>query len=722
MKKEKYRNTLLAIKDAQSKSAVEPEGGDTLAQKLTSPLEVGAAAVTELPARVLSGIGGVASAPFVGVNKALDIQKDIYSELAWPVKSQMGQDFVQGVGSLPLVEELGQGVESYKAGTEEGANTILEYTGSPAIATAYKSIADAFPEVAELLLFKSGAAKAGQFGGIKPQPQPVPRQEPVMRDVDIDAEAESTPIQIEKAVDAVSGKDVESAIEQVQPEGRIVEASQRQSFPLTPDQYSQNAAFIEVAQATKSADPTKRAEEIESISRLEREVNKLKKDTGGYSDVAAANSALASRYNKMINKIGAREKTAYNKVRDSIENAETPYIATPNNLYELVQNKIKEVGYNNRGEPNLSGAWMDMYRKLEDNRPLDKDGRPVGHPELSYGLIEDLRKDIGSGYKKTGTFKDADSAQLDAFYSALAKDQMAGAKAYGVDADLELAHRMTQQRKAIEDNVTNFKTLMDKDGNITDMAFMDKMQKAMSSAASGNLIPFAEMIDAVPYNMREKIILSAIDPFVSSKAIKTGETTGRMADISKALNKNKQAKAKIYKHLSPERRIILDDLFTISEGIYRSANRQNASKTARDVMRQMDSKFDELIKVFGTSAEGAAMVDPSMMATTAAASTRLAQKAMNSKKSTINKATKMLNSDAFKQSMDAYLNGKKVRAQNKLIQTKEYQDWVKSLTNKADQKKLDDLGFFAWWLGTPETEIKDDNSGRVKELREKLGL
>lgn len=598
-------------------------------------------------------------------------------------------EFFSDSGRSP-VDVLSQGAQDLQQETMFGLGGEV---GGRLLKPVIQKVGEAIPAIKNQI----DAAR-----GIEPT-KPATRIEPKIEDLS----APTTKTEISDVAKTLTEKQIPRAVEQVRPRSDIVTAAREEGFNLTPDQYSGNPAFIELAQAAKSSPgSTLAAKEIETINKIGKQLDELKLSVGGDIDKAAVNQNVARSFTNMVETLKAQEEKIYDRLADNIpiDKREIPV-----SLMEAVNAEARRVG----GKKNLSGVWAQVNRALNKNmltesaqsgpRKIEggifaqpkESGKAV--PKVTYGFIDELRKDVASGYKNQGNFKDAATGQLDQVYKALSKDQQAIANGFGegVGADMRLAQKLSAERIGIQKNAVQFgKNLVDKEGRITDGPFVQKLESAITNLARGNTKNFDDLMKAIPKDQRTAIAISSIDPLLSASRIQSGKVTGTMANAGRALARNPTAKAKLYQHLPPETAKRLDNLFLISDGVFSSVERQNVSRTARDVLNAMDDQLGPLQKLYNTGKSAGRLVAPKT--TTAVDVGGAAVKNITGAKSTTAEAAdKLISSPKFNSALNDFVGDEQFRANKIASETKEYKQWVNTLP-KAMREDVERVGVFNW--------------------------
>lgn len=94
-----------------------------------------------IPATAIGGLAGMVSAPFVGVDKAVENQKAVQAALT-PTPNATSQRQLEGLGNM-----LETPINAYEGFKQDMGDAAFEATGSPAVATAFFTAPDAAIEL-----------------------------------------------------------------------------------------------------------------------------------------------------------------------------------------------------------------------------------------------------------------------------------------------------------------------------------------------------------------------------------------------------------------------------------------------------------------------------------------------------------------------------------------------------------------------------------------------
>lgn len=339
------------------------------------------------------------------------------------------------------------------------------------------------------------------------------------------------------------------------PDPEILRAAERMGMVLQPDQVSRNPQFIEVMQALKSGQAsTLRKEEIEVLGELQTQVDDLMTDAGNV-DVAGLSDDLLARWQKTE---GALAK-ADSMIRDRIK-PEKGVKWKPLSILDGIEDK--------RVDGPLTGIWKKVDGMLK-----------ASDYETTYQYLDRIRRSIGEAYKGRGEFGDASTFELDEVYKALSEDQFRIARVLGFDKELALANKVTQAKKGLQERmVTAF-------GNDLGKTMTASLSNAVTRATKGDLTSWRKMMKTVPAKYRPEVAGASVQYLITGGK---GRITRGFVDRYEMLMKNKTAQKELMEYLPGHVVDRLEDLYQVSKGIYRSLDQKNNSRTARDLIINMD--------------------------------------------------------------------------------------------------------------------------------------
>lgn len=321
------------------------------------------------------------------------------------------------------------------------------------------------------------------------------------------------------------------------------------------------------------------ARHADAANALSGDANSLVTDFGGSLD----NAKFSDEYTKHTQAAGealeAQSKALYDKVKSALPpDTEVPADAT----YSFLRDRIKTLG----GTENLTTLEKKLLLAVTPRRVTDRidPNSPEALSSLStattriknptYGRVDDLRKDVGSGLRKQGDFKDADQGLLKKLYSVMSEDQQSVADAAGVGGDYTNARGLVAERKGLE------KGLGENTGKGLGGSVATKLGSAMKKLATGDFQSFDKTIANIPDGMKQQALMTSIgDTFSGGKG--KGLDIPALTDWYSNLSKNSAAKQRLDQLLHPEAAQQLDSLATKSQNLMDTVSGKTPDGTLR---------------------------------------------------------------------------------------------------------------------------------------------
>jgi len=340
--------------------------------------------------------------------------------------------------------------------------------------------------------------------------------------------------------------------EEVMPDEGVLTAARELGIEeqLLPSHYSTNQSYIEVEQGLASIPGSKLSAQSKDATRVvAQEADKLITEFGGTTDKSALSQQLKERITTSIDALDNEAEVLYRTISDEIPKT---HKVNPASIIDDMSRKVEEYGGEEFLEP-LEKRILNMAKQ---------EGGPT------YALLDKERKKIGQALGKLeGPYKTESASALKDMYRVLTEAQEATSREFGLDDVWQTAKGLVSQRKELENQ--SIKLLgRDKTG-----AIMPKVGIAMKKLSTGDYKDFDEVINALPKDSRQEVILSSLnDVFtMGSRAEKQLSAPG-FVDWMEGLNRNRAAKARIYKELPEGAATRLENIFKVARGI------RNASK------------------------------------------------------------------------------------------------------------------------------------------------
>jgi hypothetical protein len=283
------------------------------------------------------------------------------------------------------------------------------------------------------------------------------------------------------------------------------------------------------------------------------------------------------------------------KIYDDVINPTIPKRVEVNaeNILDYIRTRAEDLG----GFQNLSPMEKEIFGKLAP-RKVKVDGVEV-EKLPTYALLDDVRKDIGSGYKGTGPFKDADRGQLDQIYGRLSQDQMSVAAKFGVDDALKEANSLVRIRKGVEQDMT---ALFGKQLHQSMVSKLDKSFKALTKGDEKQLIA---LLKSVPPDMRSEVVASGMKTAFGRASMDRPISFNDYATFYQGLLQNKKAYAAVMSNLPQESRKQLSDLYRVSNSIAKASRERIQTGRLTAITDQLKNADSLIGGIVGMAQKGA---------------------------------------------------------------------------------------------------------------------
>jgi hypothetical protein len=382
------------------------------------------------------------------------------------------------------------------------------------------------------------------------------------------------------------------------PDSKVVEAARRLGIEefLQPDHVTTNQVYRELAQAVKSVPGSEaRRREIEGLNNIGRRANDLIDEIGGTRDYSTLGARVQASMQNQVDELSKKTDSLFNDVINKAipKRAEV----SPDSILTYLRTRADDVG----GFQNLSSTEKEIYRKLAPKRVKQKVGdQTVDVDKLpTYALLDDVRKDIGSAYKQSGPFKDADRAELDRIYGLLSQDQAAVAAQFGVDDALKAANQAVQLRKGIERDMTALF------GKQLHQSMAGDIEGAIKALAKGDEKKLIGLIKAVPKDMRQEVVASGIKTAFGRAAMDRPISFNDFSTWYQGLLENKQAYSALMSNLPPGARKQLSDLYRVSNSIAKASKERIVTGRIQAVSQELQNADSMIGTILDVAKRGA---------------------------------------------------------------------------------------------------------------------
>jgi hypothetical protein len=378
------------------------------------------------------------------------------------------------------------------------------------------------------------------------------------------------------------------------PDPKVVEAAKRLGIDefLQPDHVTTNQVYREFAQAVKSIPGSEaRSAEIKGLEQVDKRASDLIDEIGGTKDFSTLSSNVQTSLQKQVDDLASKS----NKIYDDVVKPAIPKRVEVNaeNILDYIRTRAEDLG----GFQNLSPMEKEIFGKLAP-RTVKVDGVDV-EKLPTYTLLDDVRKDIGSGYKGTGPFKDADRTQLDQIYSRLSQDQMSVAARFGVDDALKQANSLVQIRKGVEQDMTSLF------GKLLHQSMVSKLDKSFKALAKGDEKQLIALLKSVPADMRSEVVASGMKTAFGRATMDRPISFNDYATFYEGLLQNKKAYAAVMSNLPQESRKQLSDLYRVSKSVAKASRERIPTgrvTAVTDQLKNADSLIGGIIGLAQKSA------------------------------------------------------------------------------------------------------------------------
>ncbi|MGQ5792146.1 lytic transglycosylase domain-containing protein [Serratia sp. IR-2025] len=347
--------------------------------------------------------------------------------------------------------------------------------------------------------------------------------------------------------------DLASSLDSVnpQPEADILQSASRLGVDnaLLPSHFSGNQQYRAVEQALKSRKGSALlVQEDEAVNALAKRTGELIDSAAGTTDALAAGSKF---YSEMQGRMGALERRS-DQLYSRVDSAMPPGkpVAAENTALHL-EKEADSLG----GWENLDTIEQRVFKAIN----------PGDAGTLTYANLNKQRRLVGQAlYKKSGPYKDADEAALSRLYANLSEDQKVALGGLGARRDFEVAQRLVQMRKTLEEQ-----DIALRGGNLTgDVGH--RATGALQSMAKGDGKAFRELMSNVPSrNMKYEIIATGMRDMLSAGKRGADFNPGGFADWWQNMKASGQLRL-LSQHAPRELMTGLADVYNVARGIQRA--------------------------------------------------------------------------------------------------------------------------------------------------------
>ena len=353
----------------------------------------------------------------------------------------------------------------------------------------------------------------------------------------------------------------------------------------------------------------------------------------------------------------------------------------------------------------------DLNRLPTQERVLFKElTDPEGLP-ITYNYLDTLRKRIGTLKRgaERGTDNLTPAYELGNFEDALLETQSAAIEALDPQllSDLgptfplverfALARQMTAQRKTLEGNA---RQIFGKEYAKNIMPSITGQIKQIANR--GELSTFRQQMELVPEDMRQGVIMTAIDDIFRSKA--RGDSGINMAGYAnwyKSLKDSPAAFAEVTQYLSPESLKFMDDLAVVTTDWSGATRNLVMNGRIESFLKRVDMKGGFLDRLTNLDRSGVTRM-----------ASQIARAGSEAGPDTLTRVGDLLNDNVFRTLAMKYMKGEPTKNVFEALTThKAFQTWFAPLPAES-KKKILGKGLMNYLTG-------DEGSERAREINQR---
>lgn len=337
---------------------------------------------------------------------------------------------------------------------------------------------------------------------------------------------------------------------------------------LLPSHLSGNQQYQAVEQAIKSRTGSAlKVQEDEAILRLSEQAGRLIDDVANVPDALSLNQRVINQFDNRMNALERRSDQLY----QSVDNAIPPQSkVVANNTAQALERKADELG----GWENLDNIEKNVFKAVN----------PTDDGVLTYANLNKQRRLVGQAlYKNRGPYKDADEGALKYLYRQLSEDQRVALGNAGVRRDFEVAQRLVQMRKNMEDQMIGLRGK-----NLTgDVA--NRGSLAVSSLAKGNSKQFIELMENLPTRqMRQEVAAASIRDMLSTGKRGADFNPAGFADWYQNLRSSGNLRV-LSRHMPREFMSGLHDTYVVADAIRRAKSLEITTGRLAEFTKRFDA-------------------------------------------------------------------------------------------------------------------------------------
>lgn len=337
---------------------------------------------------------------------------------------------------------------------------------------------------------------------------------------------------------------------------------------LLPSHLSGNQQYQAVEQAIKSrAGSALKVQEDQAILNLSRSAGNLIDEVANVPDALSLNQRVINQFDNRMNALEGRSNILYRRV----DNALPPHSeVTAQNTASALERKADDLG----GWENLDAIEKSVFKAVNPSQ----DG------VLTYANLNRQRRLVGQAlYKNRGPYRDADEGALSYLYRHLSEDQRGALGAIGAVRDFDIAQRLVQMRKGMEEQMVSLRGR-----NLTgDIA--NKGSLAVSALAKGNSRNFIELMNSLPTRqMRQEVAGASIRDMLSAGKRGADFNPAGFADWYQNLRSSGNLRI-LSRHMPRDFMSGLHDVYVVADAIRRAKSHEITTGRLNEFTKRFDA-------------------------------------------------------------------------------------------------------------------------------------
>ncbi|HAW9529941.1 TPA: hypothetical protein JY343_004128, partial [Escherichia coli] len=361
--------------------------------------------------------------------------------------------------------------------------------------------------------------------------------------------ATRNPEEVVRTVAAQKRPNLASSLDEldINPQAEVLESAERLNVDsLLPSHFSGNEQYKAVEQAIKSrAGSALQVQENEAIRQLAQGAGEIIDRVSGAKDALGMSDKFIDTVNGRMSALMKRSDQLYRNVEKAMPAGAK--IDAPS-----TRSMLKQVAEDLGGMKNLDPIEKRVFRAVN----------PGKNGALTYANLNKQRRLVGDAlHKNSGPYKDADRAALSRLYGSLADDQKAALSETNALRDFEVAQRLVQMRKSMEEQMINLtgRTL---NGDVS-----RKATTALQAMSKGDAKGFRELMQNTPSRkLRTELLGTGLRDMLSNGKRGADFNPAGFADWYQNMLANGQMR-NLARYLPKETMSGLNDVYKVAKAI-----------------------------------------------------------------------------------------------------------------------------------------------------------